>query len=627
MKSSLVLMESPRTRRRRAVGFTLLTIALVAGLLLFALPRHHTDNQSHAGLDGGAFVIDAQAGPTPAMLDDRSSFLPPEPLKEQAEIAPTIKIATAGSAEVEPARDQTPPTKPVAEPVAEPAPETVAETTVETPVETAAGIVADDAAQATDNAIEAASGQTLDVLADDVDPPAESAAAKNDLPEAAHPVQFCVVNLPADSFPTKTLDELDGVKALAPLGFAAEEPDHSEPETPAYDPSLVSDEGGAEAFAQALLTMRAKPPVVQEGAIASGQTASALLCELLSPGEIHELAQDCKEVFSLTRLRVGQPYALTSHAGKFVKLEYEINADERLVVTRDCDCFKAEIEAIHYDVELKRIAGSVDSNLFLAVTSTGEGPELAMKLADIFGWEVDFIRDIRAGDRFKALVEKRYRKGEFAGYGRVLAAEFTNQGKDFQGFLYQDHDGVSGYFDAAGNSLKRAFLKAPLSFTRISSGFTMKRFHPVLHKYRAHPAIDYAAPTGTPVMTVGDGRVIGKGWDNGGGNYVKIRHGNGYETTYMHLSRFARGVAKGKWVSQGDVIAYVGATGLATGPHLDFRMKRHGQYVNPTHIENPRADALGKDELPAFLTIVQERLPMLEGVLAQYEPNRRDDSL
>ncbi len=357
----------------------------------------------------------------------------------------------------------------------------------------------------------------------------------------------------------------------------------------------------------------------QQGIIESGQTASILLSPYLQPEQIHSLAQACKEIFSLTQLRAGQPYALTCRDGAFERLEYEIDANERLVVERKGEEFAASIEPIEYEVSVRRIAGVVEVSLFNAVTDTGESAELAMAIADIFGWEVDFIRDLRQGDSFSALVEKRYRDGEFAGYGRILAAEFVNQGHSFQGYLYEEEDGHKAYYDAEGNSLKRAFLKAPLSFTRVSSGFSWSRKHPILGYNRPHPAIDYAAPSGAPVMSVGDGRVAKKGWDNGGGNFVTIRHGNGYETTYMHLSRFAKGLKQGDRVDQGQVIAYVGATGLATGPHLDFRMKHNGKFINPSDIENPRAESLDRKRLDAFRQIVAERSDLLLSRLATSE--------
>ena len=260
----------------------------------------------------------------------------------------------------------------------------------------------------------------------------------------------------------------------------------------------------------------------------------------------------------------------------------------------------------------ERLSGSISLSLFGAVERLNEGGELAMKLADIFGWEIDFIRDIRVGDSFKVLVEKRMRNGKRLGYGSILAAEFVNQGVPYRAFLFHDEEGNPGYYDENGGSMRKAFLKAPMDFTRISSDFSWRRLHPILGRYRPHPGIDYAAPTGTPIKAVGSGTVTFKGWMRGGGNSIKLRHANQYETMYMHMSRFASGIKKGAKVQQGEVIGYVGSTGLATGPHLDFRIKRNGQYLNPHKMENPRAKALTAGLMPEYQTRVRKLEALLE---------------
>ena len=257
--------------------------------------------------------------------------------------------------------------------------------------------------------------------------------------------------------------------------------------------------------------------------------------------------------------------------------------------------------------------GTISSSLFDAVSALGENAELAINLADIFAYDIDFIRDLRHGDTFQAVVEKRFRKGNPAGYGRVLAAEFTNQGKTYRAFLFKDGDRAPAYYDAQGYSRRTAFLRAPLSYSRISSGFSMRRFHPVTKTWRAHPAIDYAAPTGTPIMTVGDGKIVDIGFTNGNGNYIKIRHSNGYETMYLHMSRFAKGMKQGRRVNQGEVIGYVGATGLATGPHLCFRMTRNGAPVNPPTVRSAAASPVSPERLGDFKAAIVPLTAHLEG--------------
>ena len=207
-------------------------------------------------------------------------------------------------------------------------------------------------------------------------------------------------------------------------------------------------------------------------------------------------------------------------------------------------------------------------------------------------------------DSFDLLVEKRFREGAFKGYGRILAAEFTNRGALFDAYAYRDADGFPHYYNGKGESVKRAFLKAPLPFTRISSTFSYSRLHPILNVWREHPAVDYTAPAGTPVKAVGNGVVTFKGRGKEAGNHVILRHGGNYETMYLHLSGFAKGLEKGKKVLQGDVIGFVGSTGCATGPHLDFRMKKDGAYINPLTIANPRTEPVGTKDMPEFKQLV-----------------------
>jgi murein DD-endopeptidase MepM/ murein hydrolase activator NlpD len=351
-----------------------------------------------------------------------------------------------------------------------------------------------------------------------------------------------------------------------------------------------------------------KPPPIPEirkeiirGTIAQGDTVSALLGDFFSAAEIHALNSQCKPIFALNRLSAGQQYRLCLSDDAFERFEYDIDRSEQLIISRETEEFSIKKVPIPYTTEVVRVRGTIDSSLFEAVTSTGESDVLAMNLADIFAWDIDFILDIRQGDSFQALVEKRYREGQPAGYGRILAAEFTNHGSTFQAFLYKDGDRRADYYDADGQSLRKAFLKAPLSFSRISSGFTTRRFHPITKTWKAHPAIDYAAPTGTPIKSVGDGVIIRKGYTKGNGNYVKIRHNSSYETIYLHMKGFAKNISKGKRVAQGQRIGYVGSTGLATGPHLCFRMYKNGAPVNPQRVKAPAVQPVDKDNRQDFV--------------------------
>ena len=358
------------------------------------------------------------------------------------------------------------------------------------------------------------------------------------------------------------------------------------------------------------------PPLVIERVIEAGQTAGGMLNEWLSPGEIQAMADACEEVFSLRKLRQGNKYSIVIDDGRFTSFIYEIDRADKLIVTREGpSAFSVCTEPIEYISMLATVEGTITSNLFQTVTDAGEQAGLAMSLADIFAWEINFIRDIQPGDSFSLVVEKRYRDGEFKGYGRIRSAIFTNKGTAFEAFFFFDPDGRPEYFTSSGESVKRAFLKAPLSFTRISSTFTNARLHPIHKVWRAHPGIDYAAPSGTPVKAVGNGTVTYAGWGNGAGNYIALRHNNGYETMYLHLSGFASITKKGAQVAQGDIIGYVGSTGDSTGPHLDFRMKKNGVYVNPLVELTPRSEPVDEKEMPEFSRHVAAWREYLDGTL------------
>jgi len=253
----------------------------------------------------------------------------------------------------------------------------------------------------------------------------------------------------------------------------------------------------------------------------------------------------------------------------------------------------------------------VHSSLFGAVVDSGEADELALGLADLFQWDIDFHREVQRGDTFAVLVERLARNGRRLGYGKVVAAEYVNSGKRFTAVHYTPTGGNGGYYDAGGRPVRKQFLRAPLRFSRLTSRFSSSRLHPVYGKRLPHWGVDYAAPTGTPVMATADGTVASAGWRNGGGNTVEIRHPNGFTTSYMHLSRFPRGIAPGVRVAQGETVGYVGSTGVSTGPHLDYRVTRNGRYVNPLAIGNDPAPPLPEGEIASFRAWAAAVTPML----------------
>ena len=266
-------------------------------------------------------------------------------------------------------------------------------------------------------------------------------------------------------------------------------------------------------------------------------------------------------------------------------------------------------QAVTRDVQTT-ISASIDSSLYEALRGEGEGPQLVQQLVDVFQWDIDFF-ELQRGDSFSLVVMKRYAGPDLVGYGPVLAARFTHRGNTYEAFRSDSPDGRPGYYARGGSPLRKQFLKAPLKFTRVTSGFSHRRFHPVLKYFRPHYGIDYGAPIGTPVMSTADGVVTEARFSPGEGNFIRIRHNSRTETYYLHLSRFAKGLRRGTKVTQGDVIGYVGMTGLATGPHLDYRVTEGGKWLNPLELKSITPDPLRGPSLTRFRASVAALLPRL----------------
>jgi murein DD-endopeptidase MepM/ murein hydrolase activator NlpD len=264
------------------------------------------------------------------------------------------------------------------------------------------------------------------------------------------------------------------------------------------------------------------------------------------------------------------------------------------------------------DVRVEAVSGEVRRSLFEAVESMGESPQLVLELVEIFSSDFDFTADTRSGDRFRLLVEKRYAGEQFVDYGQVLAAQYLSDGRVLTGVGFEPPGGRLAYYDLDGRSLKKSFLKSPLEFTRITSGFTYARPHPILGGVRPHLAVDYAAPIGTPVRAVADATIVNAGWNGGNGIQVHLRHPAGYETLYNHLSRLPPGIRAGARVSQRQVIGYVGSTGLSTGPHLDYRVAKNGRFVNPLDEKFIPGQPLDGAEHGRFLTEARALVRRLE---------------
>ena len=316
--------------------------------------------------------------------------------------------------------------------------------------------------------------------------------------------------------------------------------------------------------------------------------------EGVSSQQVYTLSQKYKDVFDVRKVRVGGNYELFHTKDSVPDLAYfvyEKNIAELVIY----DFTQDEVTASTWQKEIKSqeksVSGIITSSLWNSIVSQGANPILSIELSEIYAWSVDFF-GIAAGDRFKIIYEENYVDSTSMGIKAIKYAQFEHKGETYYAIPFEQN-GTIGYFNKDGESLKRAFLKAPLHYSRISSGFSNRRFHPMLKRYRAHHGVDYAAPSGTPVHTIGDGTIIKRGYQkNGGGNYIKIKHNSVYTTVYMHLKGFARGMNVGTRVKQGQTIGYVGATGLATGPHLDFRVYRNGSAINPLRVKPPPVEPI-----------------------------------
>jgi murein DD-endopeptidase MepM/ murein hydrolase activator NlpD len=317
---------------------------------------------------------------------------------------------------------------------------------------------------------------------------------------------------------------------------------------------------------------------------------------------------DPKKLFPGTEFR-GRKFP----SGGLEKLEVVFDRRTEVHLTRALDGISAIRVERPIVGEVVRLEGVVESSLFGAMDAAGGGPDLAVRVAEIYQWDIDFFRDIRKGDRFVVVAERQEVSGEFFGWGTIFAARFTNRGRVLDAVVYPDNNGRLGYYDLEGHPLRKQFLRSPLKFSRITSRFSMNRFHPVLKRRMPHYGVDYGAPVGTPVQVTADGTVAWAGRKGGGGNMVTVRHANGFETNYLHLSRYGKGIRRGVRVSQGQVVGYVGSTGLSTGPHLDYRVKQNGRWINPLSISSPPVKPLVEDRLQRFLAHALAVLSLIEG--------------
>ena len=337
----------------------------------------------------------------------------------------------------------------------------------------------------------------------------------------------------------------------------------------------------------------------------------------IDPGTVLAMVRGSKKTCDLTEIRTGHRYRLLHEPdGGLVEFHYQVDGDHEYVARLESGRFHDDSVEVPYEIRLRHLSGTIEDSVFESLRSRGVGDAIPMKLSLIYAWDIEFAVDIRPGDTYNILFQEKWRDGKFVEYGKVLAATLHSRGEDHTAIYFKDASGFEDYYDPEGHSLRKQFLRSPVNYTRISSGFNRHRFHPILKRFRPHLGVDLAAPYGTPVRSVGDGRVLIARRKGGSGNMVKIRHSSRYMTAYLHLSRFAKGIREGRTVSQGQVIGYVGSTGLATGPHVCYRFYVNGQYVNPLTVKFPPARPVKEAYRQKFLSLASSYQARLAAALS-----------
>jgi murein DD-endopeptidase MepM/ murein hydrolase activator NlpD len=359
--------------------------------------------------------------------------------------------------------------------------------------------------------------------------------------------------------------------------------------------------------------------VYTSGVIARGESlAYALGQQGIGRNTVHQLTSELARHFDFRHAQPGHSFRLAQDAeGHVVEFRYNTSPMEGFTLVPEGDHFVVHRDELQLEPREVRIAGVVTTSLHDAVKALGESPQLASDFADIFAWDIDFTRSVRPGDEFRILYERLYftddsGRKSYLRPGRILAAQYNGTAGAYSAIYYESQPGQGGYYHPDGSSVQRQFLQAPVRYARISSRYTNARYHPILRITRPHQGIDYAAPVGTPVWAVADGRVIYRGEAGGFGNLLKIRHSRGYVTYYGHLSRFGAGLKVGQRVRQKQVIGYVGSTGLSTGPHVCFRIAEDGRYFNPDRLRTPAGDAVSSQHRPEFLAFRDSMLARLD---------------
>ncbi|MDA8963526.1 peptidoglycan DD-metalloendopeptidase family protein [bacterium] len=356
--------------------------------------------------------------------------------------------------------------------------------------------------------------------------------------------------------------------------------------------------------------------MVVKGQVEAGQTLGAILyLNHINHGKIDQIVRASKGIFDFRKVKAGKDYTVICSDDSIQKAKYFIyeTSNTDYVVFDIRDTIKVYTGQKEVEVRLKESSGIIESSLWNALVNNNMSPALVMELSAIYAWTIDFFR-IQKGDYFKIIYEERFVEGEFVGIGRVYAALFNHANEDFYAFYFEEEENYGDYFDEEGGALRKAFLRAPLNYSRISSKFSKRRKHPVTGRVKAHLGTDYAAPTGTPILSTANGTVTEARYKRNNGNYVKVRHNSTYSTQYLHMSKIKSGIRPGVYVKQGDVIGYVGSTGLATGPHVCYRFWKNGRQVDPYKQKLPPSKPVKKENRAEFDSVKDSLMNVLVGI-------------
>ena len=372
------------------------------------------------------------------------------------------------------------------------------------------------------------------------------------------------------------------------------------------------------------------PPPAEEvklvqGELRSGDKLSSVLRrEGVAPAQAEAVVRTMRPEFDPRQVRAGQAFRIEMDpvASSILAFDLVVSPIETIRVERGPDGFEVTRRSKQLTTEVVTLGGVIESSLHEAVEAMGEDTALIAFFVDVFSWDIDFYVDTKRGDRFKVVVEKRSLEGEFYQWGRVLAAEYSGPVGSFRVYHHQGRDGRSSYFDEQGRSAQKSMLKSPLKFVRVTSRFG-RRFHPVLHRAKGHMGVDFAAPTGTPVRATSEGRAAFVGYQQGSGNMVVLSHTGGLTSLYMHLSRFARGLRDGQAVAQRQVIGYVGSTGISTGPHLHFGLKKDGRYIDPLRHRGQPGRGVPAGEVAAYKRTMEPHRAAMAALDPPQRPHRQ----